>query len=166
MLNLTRFGRAAAAFVQPWVKIESGAKSALDPNGPRTIRPYVEADLPGQDLASRGVTTVEAERTFRDKVVILHGLRRGQERMFFNREAFDLGSARAPTVALPGTAMLESLRREYAAMQGMIFGAPPAFEAISQSVAELEAQLNARAEGSGLATSAAGGFLNAALAKG
>jgi len=67
---------AADAYVQPWVKIESGAKSALDPHGQLVIRPYVEPDLPGLDLGVANVTTVDAERTFWDKVVILHGLRR------------------------------------------------------------------------------------------
>jgi hypothetical protein len=58
------------------VKIESGAKSALDPNSLRTITPYVDADVPGIDLAVPNITVVDAERTFWDKVVILHGLRR------------------------------------------------------------------------------------------
>jgi hypothetical protein len=61
------------------VKIESGAKSALDPNSRRVITPYVDADVPGLDLAVPAVTVVDAERTFWDKVVILHGLRRWYE---------------------------------------------------------------------------------------
>lgn len=69
----------ADAYVARWVKIESGAKSALDPHSPQTIRPYVDEDLRGADLAVHGVTVVEAERTFWDKVVILHGLRRAFE---------------------------------------------------------------------------------------
>ena len=63
-------------YVHKLVKIESGAKSALDPHQPRTIRPYADEDLPGADLAVAGVVTVDPERTFWDKVVILHGLRR------------------------------------------------------------------------------------------
>jgi hypothetical protein len=65
-----------AAYIRPAVKIESGAKSALDPNQPRRITPYVDQDLPDLDLAVDGVTTVDPERTFWDKVVIAHGLRR------------------------------------------------------------------------------------------
>ena len=64
------------AYIAKSVKIESGAKSALDPNSLRTITPYVDADVPGIDLAVPGITVVDAERTFWDKVVILHGLRR------------------------------------------------------------------------------------------
>jgi hypothetical protein len=66
----------AAAYVRPAVKIESGAKSALDPNHPRRITPYVDDDLPDLDLVVDGVTTVDPDRTFWDKVVIAHGLRR------------------------------------------------------------------------------------------
>ena len=68
------------AYVQPTIKIESGAKSALDPNTMRTIRPYVDDDAPGLDLAVGNVTTVDPDRTFWDKVVILHGLRRWYEK--------------------------------------------------------------------------------------
>jgi hypothetical protein len=64
------------AYIAKSVKIESGAKSALDPHSVRTITPYVDADVPGIDLAVPGITVVDAERTFWDKVVILHGLRR------------------------------------------------------------------------------------------
>ncbi|MDB5580660.1 MAG: hypothetical protein JWR80_5836 [Bradyrhizobium sp.] len=64
------------AYVRPAVKIESGAKSALDPNRPLTVRPYVDDDLPEIDLSVGNVVTVDPERTFWDKVVIVHGLRR------------------------------------------------------------------------------------------
>ena len=64
------------AYIAKSVKIESGAKSAIDPNSRRTIVPYVDADLPAIDLTVPNVTIVNAERTFWDKVVILHGLRR------------------------------------------------------------------------------------------
>lgn len=62
-------------YVVPSIKIESGAKSALDPHQPRTIAPYLAADFPdGDALAIAGVTTIDAERTFLDKVLILHGM--------------------------------------------------------------------------------------------
>lgn len=68
------------AYVLDQVKIESGAKSALDPNAVRTIRPYVDGHAPGLDLSVAGVTVADPERTFWDKVVIVHGLRRWYER--------------------------------------------------------------------------------------
>ena len=67
-------------YLRPAVKIELGAKSALDPNSQRTIRPYADLDAPGLDMSVGNVTTVDPERTFWDKVVILHGLRRWFER--------------------------------------------------------------------------------------
>src|SRR5258708_7894254 len=67
-------------YVRPAVKIESGAKSALDPHAQVTVKPYVADDMSTIDLSVPGVTTVDAERTFWDKVVILHGLRRWYER--------------------------------------------------------------------------------------
>ncbi len=66
-------------YIRPAVKIEAGAKSALDPNRPAVIRPYV-ADEVRIDLSVPDVTTVAAERTFWDKVVILHGLRQWFEK--------------------------------------------------------------------------------------
>jgi len=57
------------AYIAKSVKIESGAKSALDPNSVRTIVPYVDADAVDLNLAVSGITVVDAERTFWDKVV-------------------------------------------------------------------------------------------------
>jgi hypothetical protein len=62
------------------VKIESGAKSALDPNQPTIVRPYVADVVPGIDLSVSNVTTVIPGRSFWDKAVILHGLRQWFER--------------------------------------------------------------------------------------
>ena len=62
-------------YVTPSVKIESGAKSALDPNEEKTIVPYLGPDFTeGDALAVTKVTTIDPERTFLDKVLILHGM--------------------------------------------------------------------------------------------
>jgi hypothetical protein len=175
-------------YVRAAIKIESGAKSALDPNSEVPIKPYVDDDLPALDLTVPAVRTVDPERTFWDKVVILHGLRRwfdkrvelrggGQRvsrhyydlhllaggpvgeaaiaetalgvdcvahaRMFFNRPDFDLASAAPGSFALsPHNEMIEQLRIDYRAMQGMIFGDPPGFEAVLESISLLEMRLN------------------------
>jgi hypothetical protein len=175
-------------YVRAAIKIESGAKSALDPNSEVPIKPYVDDDLPALDLTVPAVRTVDPERTFWDKIVILHGLRRwfdkrgelrggGQRvsrhyydlhqlaatpvgaaalaetelgadcvahaRMFFNRPDFDLASAVSGSFALaPHDAMIEQLRVDYRAMQGMIFGEPPNFEAMLASISLLETHLN------------------------
>jgi hypothetical protein len=175
-------------YVRAAIKLESGAKSALDPNSEVPVKPYVDDDLPALDLTVPAVRTVDPERTFWDKVVILHGLRRwfdkrgelrggGQRvsrhyydlhqlaaapvgaaaiaektlgadcvahaRMFFNRPDFDLAIAVPGSFALaPHDAMIAQLRVDYRAMQGMIFGDPPDFEAVLDSISSLEASLN------------------------
>src|SRR5271170_960957 len=67
-------------YIRRAIKIESGAKSALDPHAPVFVKPYIADDLPNFDLAVGNVTTVDPSRTFWDKVVILHGLRRWWDR--------------------------------------------------------------------------------------
>jgi hypothetical protein len=63
------------SYVRPVVRIECGAKSALDPHGVFVVAPYIATDLPDVDLSVGNITTILAERTFWDKVVIVHGLR-------------------------------------------------------------------------------------------
>lgn len=66
---------AQDAYISPFVKIESGAKSALDPNEELKISPYLGPDIPsGKDLEIIGVTTIKPQRTLMDKILILHGL--------------------------------------------------------------------------------------------
>ncbi|MDX2345569.1 MAG: nucleotidyl transferase AbiEii/AbiGii toxin family protein [Legionella sp.] len=64
------------SYVLPTVKIEAGAKSALDPHQYMTIYPYINEDLPDLDLKVNNVITIEPARTFWDKIIILHGIRR------------------------------------------------------------------------------------------
>ncbi len=63
-------------YLRPSVKIEAGAKSALDPHKEVAIHPYLAEELSSANLMIKGVVTIDAERTFWDKIVILHGLRR------------------------------------------------------------------------------------------
>jgi hypothetical protein len=62
-------------YIRSAVKIEAGAKSALDPHTAATVKPYVADVLTRLRLEIPNVTTVQPERTFWDKIVILHGLR-------------------------------------------------------------------------------------------
>ncbi|CAM3822422.1 nucleotidyl transferase AbiEii/AbiGii toxin family protein [Polaromonas hydrogenivorans] len=71
---------AEGDYIRAAVKIEAGAKSALDPHIAATVTPYVAADLDDLDLAVRNVRAVQPERTFWDKVIILHGLRQWYDR--------------------------------------------------------------------------------------
>lgn len=68
-------------------------------------------------------------------------------RMFFNRPDYDLASAAVGTFALsPHDTMIEQLRVDYRAMQGMISGEPPAFEDVLTSIASVEMRLNKSGE--------------------
>ncbi len=179
---------AIDGYVSPAVKIESGAKSALDPNEELKITPYLSPDIPrGDGLEVTGVTTIKPQRTFMDKILILHGLvhyfeakgtLRGNGRMsrhcydvhqlinaevgklacsdtelvkncvrhaqmFFNRNHTGLDSAKRGKFRLsPEPPMIELLRKDYEAMQTMIFGKVPEFEDVLESVAHAQEQLN------------------------
>lgn len=62
-------------YVQAAVRIEGGARPDPVPAEPRDINPYVATELSGTlDLAVHGVTTVKPERTFWEKVLILHAM--------------------------------------------------------------------------------------------
>jgi Nucleotidyl transferase AbiEii toxin, Type IV TA system len=65
----------ADPYVRPAVKIEAGAKSALDPHTALSIQPYVSREAREFDLAVPNVMIVDPVRTFWDKVLILHSLR-------------------------------------------------------------------------------------------
>ena len=67
-------------YIRSAVKIEAGAKSALDPHTAVSIQPLIAPGLPHLDLRVSNVVTVQAERTFWDKMIILHGLRQWYER--------------------------------------------------------------------------------------
>jgi hypothetical protein len=89
---------APDGYVRTEVRIECGAKSALDPHVSAWLRPYVADDVSGIDLTVADVTTIQPKRTFWDKVVIVHGLRawfdkRGelrQEGQRISRHYYDL----------------------------------------------------------------------------
>ena len=62
-------------YIESKVKIEAGAKSALDPSRLITINPYVAQEFIGGDLSVPNVNCIAPEKTFWDKAVIAHGLR-------------------------------------------------------------------------------------------
>lgn len=68
------------SYVEGVVRIEAGARSALDPHQDLTIEPYVNQDVATGDLLVTGVTTLDPGRTFWDKIIILHGLRQWYDR--------------------------------------------------------------------------------------
>ena len=64
-------------YVSPRVKIEAGARSALDPSTTRAVTPYVAGELPDWSFRVANVATLAPERTFWEKLLILHGLHCG-----------------------------------------------------------------------------------------
>lgn len=66
---------AEADYVQPAVRLESGARPDPVPVETCVITPYIASELaPSTDLAVHGVTTVKPERTFWEKALILHAM--------------------------------------------------------------------------------------------
>lgn len=63
----------ANAYNPPTVKIEGGARSATLPAHPHAISPYVADTIGSAELATPDVVTIDADRTFLDKLLILHG---------------------------------------------------------------------------------------------
>lgn len=70
----------AIDYIRYAVKIEFGAKSALDPHVEASVVPYIAQDVADLNLTVANIKTVRPERTLWDKIVILHGLRQWFER--------------------------------------------------------------------------------------
>jgi len=65
----------SGGYIEAAVRIEGGARPDPIPAEPREIVPYIASEMrPGLDLTVRGVTTVKPERTFWEKVLILHAM--------------------------------------------------------------------------------------------
>ena len=60
-------------YVRRTVKIESGAKSALDPHLTARVAPYAATEAPHLEMTVNNVVTVDPTRTFWDKIIIAHG---------------------------------------------------------------------------------------------
>ena len=69
----TLFPSGEVTYVAPRVKIEAGAKSALGPSRECTVTPYISNELPGWSFTSRGLRVIAPERTYWEKLLILHG---------------------------------------------------------------------------------------------
>jgi hypothetical protein len=118
-------------YVRALVRIECGAKSALDPHGIVALTPYVADDVSAFDLAVEAVTAILPERTFWDKIVIVHGLRawferRGelrQEGQRVSRHYYDLHLMRPTNTAARALAD-RVLGHECIRHAAMFFGRP------------------------------------------
>ena len=79
-LNYEGFGDGFknAGYIQPQIKLEFGARGETEPREPQTISPYVIQPFPSLFVEKAVlVPTLAAERSFWEKVTILHALYHG-----------------------------------------------------------------------------------------
>ena len=74
----TLYPSSEIAYVQPRVKLEAGARSALDPNTTACVTPFVAGDLPEDWSFEVGnLRVIDPRRTYVEKLLILHGVHCG-----------------------------------------------------------------------------------------
>ena len=117
----TLYPGSDAAYVPPRVKIEAGARSAVEPGVTAAVSPYVADDLPDWPFVVGNVATLAPERTFWEKLLILHGLHCGYrdagrlpaDRDRISRHYYDAAMIAATATggsALADTALLDAVR--------------------------------------------------------
>ena len=65
------------AYVFPRVRIEAGVRSALDPSLTCTVTPYIADELPDWSFNVDNIRVISPERTYWEKLLILHGVHCG-----------------------------------------------------------------------------------------
>lgn len=70
----TLYPGKGVSYVQPRVKLEAGARSALDPNILEQASPYIATELPDWSFKVANLRVIRPERTYLEKLLILHGL--------------------------------------------------------------------------------------------
>lgn len=87
------FGEGAfgGGYIKPRIKLEFGARGETEPSQSRTITPYLAAEFPDElPDAEVEVSTLSVERTFWEKVTILHALHHGSKlRAEMSRHYYD-----------------------------------------------------------------------------
>lgn len=115
------YPRGDEAYVVPRVKIEAGARSALEPSLTRTVAPYIADELPDWSLDAESITVITPERTYLDKLLILHGVHCGYrdagrlptEKQRISRHYYDVAMITATETgrsALSDIALLDEVR--------------------------------------------------------
>lgn len=171
-------------YIRPIIKLEFGARGEPEPHEPRIISPYVAQEFPDLfEVKSVEFSTLSIERTFWEKVTILHSLHHGTNirdraaRHYY--DTFQMAQAGVAEKALANPALLEqvvrnkslmfrdakasydtatlgnlrlvpraenieSLKKDYAAMQEMFMSDAPSFSDILKSLKQLESILNSK----------------------
>ena len=108
-------------YVMPHLKIELGARSALNPNSSHTITPYIADELPDWSFGVENIRVITPQRTYWEKLLILHGLYcgyRDEQRLppgknRFSRHYYDVAmitETETGKSALSDTDLLDSVR--------------------------------------------------------
>ena len=69
----TLYPASVTAYVAPSVKIEAGARSALDPNQSRGVTAFIDDELNEASLDVVNIRVLSPQRTYWEKLLILHG---------------------------------------------------------------------------------------------
>lgn len=107
-------GADEGGYIKPRVKLEFGARGEAEPSEPRAIRPYLADDFPDEFADPlTDVPTLAVERTYWEKVTILHVLfHNGKLRDGLSRHYYDvlmLDDAGVTARALDRLELLESV---------------------------------------------------------
>lgn len=108
-------------YIRPAVKLEFGARGEVEPSEERKIMPYAAEVFPQSfESPSCGVHVLSAERTFWEKVTILHALHHGKKmRDRMSRHYYDtyiLAQKGIAAKAMPDVALLEQVVRNKSLM--------------------------------------------------
>ncbi len=123
------------SYMAPRVKIEVGPRSALDPSLDRTLTPYVADELPEWSLDVDDIRVLAPERTYWEKLLILHGWHCGyredqrlpNDKDRISRHYYDVAVITATDAghsALSNIALLDAVRKHN------LIGLPAGLEAI------------------------------------
>ena len=110
------------SYVVPRVRVEAGARSALEPSLDCTVAPYVADELPDWSLEVDDIRVLAPERTYWEKLLILHGMHCGYrdvqrlpaDRDRISRHYYDVAMITATDVgrcALSDIGLLDAVRR-------------------------------------------------------
>ena len=99
---------ADKGYIKPRIKLEYGARGEPEPYATQTIRPYLADQFPGElPDADTDVETLSIERTFWEKVTILHALhhngkfKEGMSRHYYDVVMLDRAGVTASALADP-----------------------------------------------------------------
>ena len=118
----TLFPESDTTYIQPRVKLEAGARSALEPSVTAGVHAYIEEEVSELMSGVDGIQTIAPERTFLEKLLILHGAHCGYrderrlpaDRNRVSRHYYDvamMSDTEVGTNAVNDTGLLENVRR-------------------------------------------------------